>query len=104
MKNLKYSIFSFIASLICIIGLLIHNYNLAKIYLSASGKNRALFGLTELNRLYVKLYFIPFALIAIIFLFFARKERENLTLLICSFTFLMIAVFCFFYRFWLLMI
>jgi len=104
MNNLKYSLFSFLASFICIIGLLIHNYNLAKIYFSGSGKNRALFGLTELNRLYVKMYFIPFALLAILFVILAWRKKENSSLLIGALLFLGISIFCFFYRFWLLMI
>lgn len=104
MKGSKYSLLSIFASSICIIGLLIHNYNLAETYLTSDGKTKALFGIIELSRLHIKLYYIPLALLCIIFLVFARKEKENLTLFICSFTFLLIAVFCFFYPFWLLMV
>ena len=62
---------------VCIIGLLVFNYKLAQIYLSSTGKTRALFGLTELARLDGKSYLIPFIISAILFAAIEARKKET---------------------------
>jgi len=100
MKGFTYSVLSLVSSSICIVGLLIHNYNLSLAYLSSGGKTRALFGIIELSRIHIKLYFIPFALISIVLGILAVRRKENKSLVIVSIIGCLIAVGSFFIRYW----
>jgi hypothetical protein len=104
MKGIKYSILSLISSNLCIVGLLIHNYNLSLAYLSSGGKTRALFGIIELSRLHIKLYFIPFAFLSIGFGVLAVKKKENKVWAAVSIIACLIAIVSFFIRYWRFMI
>ncbi len=104
MKGYKYSILSLVLSCICIVGLLIFNYNLSLTYLSSNGKTRALFGITQLTQIHIKLYFIPFALISIILGFLAVRKKETKGLVVFSIIGCIIAVVFFFIRLWTFMI
>lgn len=104
MKGFKYSILSLVSSSICIVGLLVFNYNLLLTYLSSSGKTRALFGIIELSRIHIKFYFIPFALISIVLGVLSVSRKENKSLVIVSIIGCLIAVVSFFIRFWRFMI
>jgi hypothetical protein len=104
MKGIKYSILSLGSSSLCIVGLIIHNYNLSLAYLSSGGKDRAFFGLTELFRLHIKLYFIPFVLLAIVFGILAGKKTEKKTWVVACILAFMLAFVSFFIRYWRFMI
>lgn len=104
MKGSKYSILSMLSSIICFAGLLIHDYNLSLIYLSSDGKTRALFGIIELTRLHIKLYFIPFALLSIVFAVLAVKKKEKKGRVVVSMVCCLIAIISFFVRYWRFMI
>ena len=62
----KYQI-SILISAVCICGIVVHNYRLATLFNNSSGKNRALFGLTELAYLDVKLYLGLVLVVALVF-------------------------------------
>lgn len=100
----KYATFSIIASLISIIGLIRINYQLAADYRVASGKNQALFGLTEIMRIEQKLYFVPAAIISLLFCLAAIKKNESKKLLITAAIFSAAAIFLFFLRIWKYMV
>lgn len=104
MKDSKFSILSLVSSSICIVGLLIFNYNLSLIYLSSSGKTQALFGIIELSRLHIKLYFIPVALISVILGILAMRKKETKWLAMVSIVGCIIAIVFFFIRLWTFMI
>lgn len=104
MKGFKNSILSLVSSSICIVGLLINDYNLSVIYLSSDGKTRALFGLTELFRLHIKFYFIPFVLLSIVFGALAVRKNEKKTWVVACIIALVIAIVSFFIRSWRFMI
>ncbi len=73
-------------------------------YLSSGRKTRALFGIIELSRLHIKLYFIPVALLSILLGVLALSKKENKVLTIISLIGCVIAVPFFFIRFWRFMI
>jgi len=104
MKKNKYALLSIILSGICIIGLLIFNYNLAQVYLSSDGKTQALFGINEFMRLYIKFYFIPFVIGSLIFTIRSFQKKEIKSLKYASVICFLIVVATFFIRFWRFMI
>lgn len=104
MKHFKYSILSVVSSSICMVGIFIFNYNLSLTYLSSGGKTRALFGIIELSRIHIKLYFIPFALLSIVLGLLAVKKREKEIWAVLSVIGCLIAIVFFFIRYWRFMI
>lgn len=104
MKGSKHSILSLVSSSICIVGLLIYDYKLSLTYLSSSGKTRALFGIIELSRLHIKLYFIPFAILSIVFVVLAVKKKEKKGWVVACMIVCLLAIVSFFIRSWRFMI
>jgi hypothetical protein len=104
MEGVRYSILSLVLSSICIAGLIIFNYNLSATYLSSSGKTQALFGIIELSRLHIKLYFIPLALLSIILAILAIRKKEAKWLSIVSIICCLITIVTFFILLWTFMI
>ena len=104
MKGFKNSVLSLVSSSICMVGLLIFNYNLSLTYLSSGGKTRALFGIIELSRIHIKLYFIPFALLSIVFGVLAVKKNGKKIWAVVSVIGCLIAIVPFFIRYWRFMI
>lgn len=91
---------STIASIICIIGLVYVNNLLALEYQHSSGKDQALFGLTELIRIERKLYFIPFGIISLVCCIIAISKNERITNILVSSLLTIISIILFFLRIW----
>jgi hypothetical protein len=72
----KYQV-SLLASFLCICGIVFQNYRLAEMYTKSRGKNRALFGLTELAQLDVKLYIGVVLSFSLVFGILAIRNGEN---------------------------
>jgi hypothetical protein len=91
-------------SVISIIGIITLNYNLAKLYIAASPKSKALFGIQELSRLSYKIELFIAGLVAFILSVIAFRKNENKT--ICRFSLFvsLIAMILVFIRFWRWMI
>lgn len=75
---------SILISVVCICGIVVQNYRLAIMFNNSSGKNRALFGLTELAYLDVKLYLGLALIVALVFGILAIRKAENGRLSILS--------------------
>ncbi|PZP49803.1 MAG: hypothetical protein DI598_07025 [Pseudopedobacter saltans] len=58
---------SILISLICFLGIIFQNYRLAIMYKNASGKNKALLGITELMQLNVKFLIACALLVGFVF-------------------------------------
>lgn len=99
----KYQI-SIILSLICICGIVFQNYRLAEMYNKSTGKNRALFGMTEILQLEVKLYLGIALIIGLTFGVLAIRKLENKSLSILSIILNVIGIIFLFVRFWTMMI
>ncbi len=101
MKKYHISIF---LSLISICGIIIQNYRLAEIYLKAGGKTRALFGLTELIQLDVKMYLGLISIISLLFGILAIRKKENNLYSVFSICLSGVSITLIFVRFWKLML
>jgi len=75
--NNKFSFWSIIFGTLSIIGNAILNYKLYSLYIKASGKTQALFGIIELSHLHYKIYIFIAGLIALIFSLIALKRKET---------------------------
>lgn len=89
---------SIIFSLSCILGIFFQNYRLAKLYDNSVGKTRALFGLTEIANLDIKVYLAFASLISLVFGILAIRNKENLKLAIISIALSSIAIILLFIR------
>ena len=95
----KYLISIFI-SVSCFVGIIFQNYRLAEMYNKSRGKNRALFGITELIQLDIKLY-IGIGLLASLLLgIIAIRKKENRMLSILSIMLSFIFIILLFIRLW----
>jgi len=102
MKN-RYSKISILINLVCLIAIMIINYQIALRFLSSDAKTRLLFGMVELVYLY-KYYIIIPILISSIFIAIGIKKKETKKLIIFSVVLNIITLYCLFLRFWALMI
>ena len=91
-------------SIISICGIIFHNYKLAKIYLKVGGKTRALFGITELVHLEMKIYMGLVSLISLTVGIIAFQKQENKLLSTLSIYLSGISIILIFIRLWKLMI
>ena len=95
----KYQV-SILISLFCICGIVFQNYRLAVMFNKSKGKNRALFGITELAQLDVKLYLGIFLVVALAFGIFAIRKTENRQFSILSIILSIIGIILLFVRLW----
>lgn len=103
LKN-KFSTLASLLSLCSIVSCIILNYDLAKLYIKASGKTKALFGIIELSRLDLKTWIFIAGLTALILSLVAIKRKENKKLYQFSFVISLIAMILVFIRIWKWMI
>ena len=101
MKKYQISIF---LSIISICGIIFHNYKLAKIYLKVDGKTKALFGITELVHLDMKVYIGLVSLTSLTFGIIGLLKKENKLRSTLSICLSGISIILIFIRFWKLMI
>ncbi|CAM4114121.1 MULTISPECIES: hypothetical protein [Flavobacterium] len=99
----KYQI-SILISVVSICGIVVLNYRLATLFNNSSGKNKALFGLTELAYLDVKLYIGLVVTIALGFGILAIRKAENRQYSILSIILSIIGILSLFVRWWTMMI
>ncbi|MBF6642399.1 hypothetical protein IVB69_12985 [Flavobacterium sp. J49] len=99
----KYHISIFI-SLVSIIGIIYQNYRIAQIFNESRGKNRALFGITELTRLDVKLYLGLALIVSFIFGILSIRKREDFYFSILSVVLSFIGINLLFIKVWTWMI
>ena len=102
-KMKKYQI-SIVISIVCICGIVVHNYRLATLFNNSSGKNRALFGLTEVANLDVKLYVGFVLIVALVFGILAIRKAENNKLSMLSIILSMLGIISLLVRWWQIMI
>jgi len=103
LKN-KFSIISLLlafASIICTIFL---NYRLAKLYIAADGKTRALFGIVEISNYAYKIWVFIGGILALILAIIALKKKESKIIYRLSFLLSLITMLLVFIRFWKWMI
>ncbi len=101
MKKYQVSIFF---SLVSITGIVYQNYRLAEMFNTSTGKTRALFGITEVSQLDVKVYLGLVSIISLIFAVLALWKKENRKLAWLSIGLSGVAIILLFIRFWKLMI
>ena len=99
----KYQI-SILISLVCICGIVFQNYRLAEMFNKSRGKNRALFGITELVELDVKLYLGIVLIVALIIGILAIRKAENRQFSILSIVLSVIGIILLFIRMWTMMV
>ena len=99
----KYQI-SILFSLVCICGIVFQNYRLAEMFNKSRGKNRALFGITELIQLDVKLYLGIVLVVSLVFGILAIRKAENKQLSILSIILSVIGIILLFIRLWPMMV
>jgi len=93
--NNKFSSWSIIFSAISLIGNAFLNYKLYSLYIKASGKTQALFGMIELSHLHYKIYIFIAGLIALIFSLIALQKKETrsrLSILLSTISLLLVFV------------
>ena len=95
----KYQV-SILTSFLGICGIVFQNYRLAGMFTKARGKNRALFGLTELAQLDVKLYIGIVLIISLVFGILAIRNGENLRLSMLSIVLSLTGMVLLFIRLW----
>jgi hypothetical protein len=89
---------------IVIIGTVIQNYRLAKMYLNADGKTRAMFGITELVELHIKFYLGFGVIIGLFFAWLAKQRKEKSRNIYVGVILNLMALCLLFIRIWRLMI
>ena len=99
----KYQI-SILISLVCICGIVFQNYRLAEMFNQSTGKNRALFGLTEIRQLDVKLYLGIVLIVALVFGILAIRKAENRQFSILSIVLSVIGIVLLFINLWRMLV
>lgn len=95
---------SILISLMCICGIVFQNYRLADMFNKSRGKNRALFGITELAQLEVKLYIGIVLIVGLVFGILAIRKAENIQLSILSIILSVSGIILLYTRLWPVMI
>lgn len=95
---------SIVISIVSICGIVVHNYRLATLFNNSSGKNRALFGLTELAYLDVKVYLGLVLIVALVFGILAIRKAENSKFSMLSIILSMLGILSLLVRWWQIMI
>lgn len=96
---MKYSLSSILISLIVIFGAIRVNNLIAQAYLKATGKTKALFGLTELMYAY-KYYFLVGSLAAGILVWHASLKKEKLKWRITAGLFVLVSILAVVLKMW----
>lgn len=96
----KYSVASIILSLICIGATVFQNFRLLRMYRQARGKDKALFGITEISELDVKLYIGIGIVFGLILALVAIRKKENRTLSYTAVLFALLSSLLLFVRLW----
>ena len=76
-KKIKYLGISILLSVISIAISIFINTQIAKVYLRSSGKNKALFGLTELTRFGYQYYIALLGIVSLIFAILSIKKNAQ---------------------------
>ena len=95
---------SIVISIVCIFGIVVYNYKLATLFDNSRGKDRALFGLTELANLDVKLYLGIVLIVALVFAILAIRKAENSKLSMLSIILSMLTISSLLVDWWQIMI
>jgi hypothetical protein len=96
----KYSKYSSILSLISVLGIIYQNFRLREMFLKTHGKDRALFGITEIAQLDIKLYFGLISLISLILIIIAIRKKEVKKTLLAAIILNTISIVIIFVRLW----
>ena len=97
----KYSIVSICLSIISIVGIVIHNMKLHELYLQAGRKEKALFGIIELQQLGDKLCLGACSLIGLILVVMAIKKKETTILVAIAALICVLSIVLLFLRLWI---
>jgi len=103
LKN-RFSIISSSLGIVSIICTVILNYRLAKSYIAADGKTKAMFGIIEISNWGYKIWFFIGGLLAFVLAIIALKKKESKITYRLSFLLSLIAMLLVFIRFWKWMI
>ncbi len=101
---MKRYVISIFLSLISILGIIFQNYRLAVMYNESGGKNRALFGITEIAQYDIKLYLGIFLFVALLIGIIAIRRKENKIFSLLSIIVSLIGIILLFFRIWTIMI
>ena len=104
MKNNKFSAFSILISVICMIIIIWINFKIADKYLESEGKTKALFGIIEFTNFYYKYYFASLSLLALIFSIISSKKNENKLTIKIAYVLCLLSFISIFVEFWKLII
>ncbi len=102
--KLKFALISICFSILIIIGIIYHNSQLAALYNLSHGKERALFGLTELAQLDKKLYLGYCAIFTLILEIVAWRKKEPKKLYLLAIGLSILSLSLLFIRLWVYMV
>lgn len=104
LKKNKWTFTGFLLALACTCAVTIQDYRLSRMYIRASGKTRALFGITELVQSYVKVYIGIVLLVSLLLLITGLSQKENKRYLLLAFITVFITAALLLMRMWRWMI
>lgn len=104
LKKNKWTFTGFFLALACTCGVIIQDYRLSRMYINASGKTKALFGITELIQSYVKICIGLVLLVSLLLLITGVSRKENKRYILLAFITVLITTALLFMRIWRWMI